>query len=105
MKTNFIFRLQMFRLFIGGELLRLASWIAPIDKKCENEAEWMLISDYGDPTYSCTDCLSSMVEDDIIQIEPIDQFEMCHSIYDCKYECHYAKPYGFVPEAGCPIHD
>ena len=23
----------------------------------------------------------------------------------CPAECHYQEPYGFVPEAGCPIHD
>jgi DNA-directed RNA polymerase subunit RPC12/RpoP len=23
----------------------------------------------------------------------------------CSYGCHYAEPYGFVPMAGCPIHD
>jgi hypothetical protein len=23
----------------------------------------------------------------------------------CEYECHWQDPYGFVPEAGCPIHD
>lgn len=24
---------------------------------------------------------------------------------DCGFECAYTKPYGFVPEASCPIHD
>ena len=24
---------------------------------------------------------------------------------DCGNECHWKAPYGFVPEAGCPIHD
>jgi DNA-directed RNA polymerase subunit RPC12/RpoP len=23
----------------------------------------------------------------------------------CEYECHWQEPYGFVPEAGCPIRD
>ncbi len=23
----------------------------------------------------------------------------------CSYGCHFAEPYGFVPMAGCPIHD
>lgn len=22
-----------------------------------------------------------------------------------EYDCHYTEPYGFVPEAGCPVHD
>ena len=26
-------------------------------------------------------------------------------IADCGYNCIYQEPYGFVPEAGCPIHD
>ena len=73
---NFIFRL---RLFIGGELSRLASWMLPevdgIDE-CENRAEWMLISDKEKPTFSCSDCLSSMVTsivaDGIFQIDPIN---------------------------------
>lgn len=24
---------------------------------------------------------------------------------DCGYNCGYTEQYGFVPEAGCPIHD
>jgi len=24
---------------------------------------------------------------------------------DCDYYCRWVYPYGFVPEAGCPIHD
>lgn len=24
---------------------------------------------------------------------------------DCSYACGYVEPYGWVPEAGCPIHD
>ena len=23
----------------------------------------------------------------------------------CDFACGYAEPYGFVPEAGCPVHD
>ena len=23
----------------------------------------------------------------------------------CSYGCHYEEPYGFVPMAGCPVHD
>ena len=23
----------------------------------------------------------------------------------CEFACGYAEPYGFVPEAGCPVHD
>lgn len=26
-------------------------------------------------------------------------------IFDCGHACEYVKPYGWVPEAGCPIHD
>lgn len=25
--------------------------------------------------------------------------------WDCKNECHYQEPYGFVSEEGCEIHD
>ena len=25
--------------------------------------------------------------------------------WNCNCECHYQEPYGFVPEADCPIHD
>ena len=25
--------------------------------------------------------------------------------WDCNYACGVEKPYGFVPEADCPIHD
>jgi len=27
------------------------------------------------------------------------------SLGECDYECHYVEPYGWVPEAGCPVHD
>lgn len=23
----------------------------------------------------------------------------------CGFECNWVFPYGFVPEAGCPVHD
>lgn len=26
-------------------------------------------------------------------------------LVDCGFECGHTEPYGFVPEAGCPIHD
>ena len=25
--------------------------------------------------------------------------------FDCGHECHWVEPYGWVPEADCPIHD
>ena len=25
--------------------------------------------------------------------------------YNCGYACGFTEPYGFVPEAGCPVHD
>lgn len=28
-----------------------------------------------------------------------------HHPTTCGYVCTYVYPYGFVPEAGCPIHD
>lgn len=28
---------------------------------------------------------------------------VCHR--PCNNECHFQEPYGFVPEAGCKIHD
>jgi len=29
----------------------------------------------------------------------------CPESKNCDYLCAWTKPYGFVPEAGCPIHD
>lgn len=33
----------------------------------------------------------------------------CHKKCDCEIkcdgECHFQEPYGFVPHAGCPLHD
>lgn len=26
-------------------------------------------------------------------------------VHDDEYWCHWQSPYGFVPEAGCPLHD
>jgi len=28
-----------------------------------------------------------------------------HDTSECGYECCYTEPYGWVPEAGCPVHD
>lgn len=29
----------------------------------------------------------------------------CDEPLACGYSCGYQEPYGFVPEAGCPVHD
>ena len=31
--------------------------------------------------------------------------EMKEKLGDCDCECHWADGYGWVPEAGCPVHD
>ena len=33
------------------------------------------------------------------------QWRSKHTPVDCDYGCDWVSPYGFVPEAGCPIHD
>ena len=33
------------------------------------------------------------------------QVKLLGNIENCGYVCGYQYPYGFVPEAGCPVHD
>lgn len=35
----------------------------------------------------------------------VRNYEVVKDPEPCENECHYCKPYGFVPEAGCPVHD
>lgn len=35
----------------------------------------------------------------------LSEIEALVQMVDCGYECEWVKPYGFVPEAGCPIHE
>lgn len=36
-------------------------------------------------------------------IQQLDKIRDCHG--KCDYACDYVKPYGFVPETGCNVHD
>ena len=42
------------------------------------------------------------VEETNEQLADLIQQEL---VGDCACECHFQMPYGFVPEADCPIHD
>lgn len=76
---NFIWRL---RLFIGGELGRLAFIVLPKVEDaegCTNKAEWALqegylLEDVPKDNYSCTNCLSDMVGDNTIKIHRLNVF-------------------------------
>ena len=55
----------------------------------------------------CDKCYSNYTEHDwpahTVYDACINQSCICHQ--PCNNECHFQKPYGFVPEAGCEIHD
>jgi len=44
---------------------------------------------------------SDIVEECIDRLKKLHKWETT----DCGYECGYVEPYGFVPEADCPVHD
>ena len=54
----------------------------------------------------CDKCYSNYTSDDwpaqITYDACIDRSCKCH---ECDMACGYTEPYGFVPEADCPIHD
>src|SRR3990167_6982313 len=64
----------------------------------------------------CKDCGGWAVDPDV-EKACINSACKCHSTCDCGeatetpgdmkcgYDCHNQEPYGFVPEAGCPVHD
>lgn len=49
----------------------------------------------GEPGYYDSCCAT--------QMEAIDRWN--HQNSDCGHHCNYQLPYGFVPEADCPVHD
>lgn len=53
----------------------------------------------------CDKCYSNYTSDDI----PRQFYDACVDLtckcHECKNACGYTEPYGFVPEADCPIHD
>lgn len=38
-------------------------------------------------------------------LAPYWHYKHIHNSGECSYACDWVYPYGFVPEAGCPIHD
>jgi hypothetical protein len=58
-------------------------------------AEWAerhsRLNEFGSRHYSPGICVTmNMIED---------------TIPKCGFACEWVSPYGFVPEAGCPVHD
>ena len=40
-----------------------------------------------------------------IQHEEYMTATLLQSLGHCDFACHYVEPYGWVPEADCPVHD
>jgi hypothetical protein len=38
-------------------------------------------------------------------IDPFVRYFWYRGWRKCTYACGWQEPYGFVPEAGCPVHD
>ena len=63
----------------------------------------------------CVICGTSM-EDGSTMVFSKNRATVCHAhqnhgedsepgSHGCGHDCHFKEPYGFVPEAGCPLHD
>ena len=63
--------------YVAGRRTRFRHWLG---NRIMRLGSWVYVGIYADPDPSC-DC------------------------GNCGYACAYVEPYGFVPEAGCPIHD
>lgn len=79
-----------FRLFLGGELSHLVSWILPKtefdDRGCDSPPEWIIYD--NEPykfTYSCTLHLSGMVSIDTEAISPYEAVDIHKKQKTCCY--------------------
>lgn len=80
---------ERFRLYLGGELSRLAGWLIPkvdFDEGCEDPPEWIIYSDgpYRH-TYSCTFHLPEMVGADTTLIQPYEAVDSHKTQKTCCY--------------------
>jgi len=80
--------LQRLRLYLGGELSRLAAWLLPeIDYpvSCDDPPAWVICGRYPDDiTFSCTAHLPDMVAEDTLRVEPYKPStaeETCYFMY------------------------
>ena len=84
---SFIDRL---RLYIAGELSSLSSWVIPrYDNEkltCDGLAEWEIVDNELDITYSCTIHLPDMVSVDTKTIFPNPTKETCKYCYSIMEE-------------------
>lgn len=73
-----------------------------MEKKCISGGAYRSESGYIEET--CKFCLRDMpyAEKDGA-IQQVDGIRKCEG--KCNYACDYTDPYGFVPEAGCIVHD
>ena len=60
--------------------------------------------------WTCNGCdkCGGWASDPDVEKACINQYCECHKKCDCikcDGECRFQEPYGFVPHAGCPIHD
>jgi len=105
------------RLRLTRWLLRLASLVSPVDMCvsrqvgrpwlyycpfCKTDFNGFYIPGAREYSVHCPHCgQQSLASADSTQawtVKPGDETS-------CGYECGYVKPYGFVPEGGCPVHD
>ena len=106
------------RVKIAMWLIQLAGWIAWMDVVFTSEKS------RGTHLYSCSKCgrdtigeLPNSGEDLIVSCHHCHRQELVRLKMDgqptyvleneltCGLGCHIQEPYGFVPEADCPVHD
>jgi len=95
-----------FRAWLAIKLVSLAAWVMPFEALVVEEDETALRCPYcseagkyerGDGSRICQHCNRQFL---VACGAPVRSPESC----DCD-GCGFDETYGFVPEAGCPVHD
>lgn len=114
--NRFKWRLNIASFFVG-----LASVIAPITitlkkdihepwlyycPKCRRDIAYVKPEKPLTMTIACPHCnYQSLVGGTLEKPYLLNPDLLADDFEPCKYGCHFQEPYGFVPMAGCPIHD
>ncbi len=105
------------RLWLSTTLIRLAAWIAPLQIRMEENLlrPWLFYCAYCKREFSdsfkphshflvqCPHCSRQSFAQS--GSDAAWTIAIMAGECDCGYGCGFTGPYGFVPQAGCPIHD
>ena len=101
------------RLRLSVRLTSLACWIGQSAKpcryicpKCREEFKDEKPSKPLVLVVTCPHCsYQSIVGGSVERPYIVNPDRLQDGVELCSYGCHYEEPYGFVPMAGCPVHD